>query len=116
MLPPELRSIEVTPGMFQTAQHYAAWRRGEPLRTQRPRRWKIPPKWRESVMRHAGYKCQGCGCATPNAAPTIEHVIPVVLGGSNEPSNLTVLCAGCQAKSWARFRDVLKTVDAEAVA
>jgi 5-methylcytosine-specific restriction endonuclease McrA len=95
---------------FQTAQHYAAWRAGAPLRTQRPRRWKVPLKWRESVMRHANYRCQWPGCGTTEGV-TIEHVIPVVLGGSNNPANLSVLCRTHQTASFDRFREILKAID-----
>jgi 5-methylcytosine-specific restriction endonuclease McrA len=108
ILPRALRALEVTPGMFQTPEHYRAWVAGYPIRTERTRRWRVPRRWRESVMRHCNYRCQGASCATPAATPTIEHIVPVVLGGSNQPSNLTVLCGGCQARSWSRFAPYLK--------
>ena len=108
---PQLPAIAVTPQMFQTRQHYDAWLCGRPLRTQRPRRWKVPARWRESVKRHYGYRCQWPGCVCRDLV-TIEHIVPVVLGGSNEPANLTLLCSSHQRASWARFAPILKAVDA----
>lgn len=104
-----MAGVDVTPGMFQTPEHYRAWLSGAPIRTERPRRWRVPSKWRESVMRHCSHRCQWCGT---REGATIEHLVPVVLGGSNQPSNLTVLCSSCQAKSWERFKPVLEAVDA----
>lgn len=110
-----LPAIPVTRAMFQTAQHYDAWRRGSPLRTQRARRWKVPERWKESVKRHFGYRCQWPGCSATEMV-TIEHIVPVVIGGSNEPANLTLLCSTHQRSSWDRFRAVLKDVDRRASA
>lgn len=104
-----MAGLDITPGMFQTPAHYRAWLAGTPIRTERPKRWRVPARWRESVMRHCGYRCQWCGSLDN---PTLEHLVPVVLGGSNQPSNLTVLCPPCQARSWARFAPVLRALEA----
>lgn len=111
----DLPTLPVTRAMFQTAQHYDAWRAGAPLRTQRARRWKVPLRWKEAVKQHYGYRCQWPNCGTRDSV-TLEHIVPVVLGGSNEPANLTLLCSRHQADSFARFRDVLKLVDQRASA
>jgi 5-methylcytosine-specific restriction endonuclease McrA len=108
---PTIPPIPVTPPMFQTRQHYDAWRAGAPLRTQRDRRWKVPAKWKDSVKRHFGYRCQWPGCGTRDLV-TIEHIVPVVLGGSNEPANLTLLCSSHQRESWQRFAPLLRSIDA----
>lgn len=108
---PMLPSMPVTPGMFQTRQHYDAWLSGKPLRTQRPRRWKVPARWKESVKNHFNHRCQWPRCGTRDLV-TIEHIVPVVLGGSNEPANLTLLCAAHQRESWKRFAPLLRWIDA----
>jgi 5-methylcytosine-specific restriction endonuclease McrA len=97
--------MELTPGMFQSGAHYRAWLAGTPIRTERPRRWRVPARWRASVMQHCHYQCQWAGCGTREHV-TIEHIIPVVLGGSNEPSNLTVFCTRHQQESWARMKPI----------
>jgi hypothetical protein len=33
--------------------------------------------------------------------PQIDHVVPVALGGSNDPSNLTVACPDCNGRKGA---------------
>lgn len=114
ILTDELRAIPVCFEMFATTQHWAAWKAGNPLRTHR-KRYKVDRELRDAIKRDCGYRCQGEGCENRELL-TLEHIIPVVLGGSNHRRNITLFCSACQRKSWARFRDVLKRVDAEAAA
>lgn len=53
------------------------------------------PEIRRAVFRTHGIKCVHCG-ATEKIA--IDHIVPVVLGGSNETSNLQPLCKSCNSK------------------
>lgn len=46
-----------------------------------------------------GYKCVVCG-AGKNL--TIDHIIPLVYGGSNEESNLQTMCGKCNTSKGAR--------------
>ena len=96
-VPAEFRALEVTPGMFQTRQHYDAWKRGELLPTQRRARWRVPAKYEAFMWRHFGHKCQRCG-ATEGL--TIGHLVPVQFGGSNEPSNIWPECWSCNRAQW----------------
>lgn len=112
ILTPELQAIPVVWEMFVTTQHFRAWVSGHPLRTHL-KRYKVDRDVKDVVKRECGYKC--ARCRSPQYL-TIEHIIPVVLGGSNKRPNLTLFCSACQRWSWARFRDVLKLVDAEAAA
>lgn len=107
IIPRALRAFFVVEQHFESARHYRAWLSGVPLRSDRATRWKVPEKVRDQIMRHFGRKCQGRDCATPDATATIEHIVPVAFGGSNHPGNLTLLCGGCQSKSWARFQALL---------
>jgi 5-methylcytosine-specific restriction endonuclease McrA len=114
ILSEELRAIPVCWEMFVTTQHYRAWKAGNPLRTHKGRA-KVDRDVRDVVKRECGYRCQGDGCRNTELL-TLEHIIPAVLGGSNNKKNLTLFCSSCQRRSWARFREVLKAVDAEAAA
>ena len=97
VIPRVLAAVTVTRQHFQSAQHYDAWRAGVPIRTARRNRWKIPQAWRETIKRQCGYRCRDCG---KGEYLTIEHIIPVVFGGSNELCNLTLLCSSCNRLRW----------------
>lgn len=47
------------------------------------------------VYRKAGFKCEFCGHARPL---TIDHYLPVDLGGTDEPSNLKAACRPCNKR------------------
>jgi hypothetical protein len=61
------------------------------------------PKTRESIsvamrfhiLRRDKFTCQYCGARAPDTALHIEHIIPVVKGGDNEPENLCAACVRC---------------------
>ena len=58
-----------------------------------PRRRKpIPPWVRRYLLMQAGYKCQRCG-STQNLQ--VDHVKPHSWGGSDNITNLQILCARC---------------------
>jgi len=65
---------------------------------------------RRSIIAHhlatQGPVCPGYGrAAHPTSARnlTVDHILPQVAGGSNERSNLTVLCRSCNARKHARI-------------
>lgn len=61
---------------------------------------------RRLMQRLAGaqnWRCCHCGVRTneatrPEDQPTIEHVIPRALGGTNDEANLAMACADCNNK------------------
>lgn len=64
----------------------------------------ISPQTRSDVLERDGYTCKLCGCGVGDKDPCdpsrsvrlhIDHIVPVNQGGSNEPSNLRVLCSAC---------------------
>jgi 5-methylcytosine-specific restriction endonuclease McrA len=48
-------------------------------------------KIRERILIRDGYLCQYCG----NDATTVDHVIPISKGGTDEPDNLLAACTRC---------------------
>lgn len=52
----------------------------------------IPPGIRAAVLDRDGYKCSFCG-STYNL--TIDHIIPVSMGGTSSIENLCTLCGQC---------------------
>jgi len=55
----------------------------------------VSKRLRHEVMKRDNYTCRYCR-STENAL-TIDHVIPVTLGGSDEPGNLVAACKDCNA-------------------
>jgi hypothetical protein len=47
------------------------------------------PKWRSAVFKHKGKKCAVCEAKEDLE---IHHVLPLVKGGTNDMSNLLVVC------------------------
>lgn len=53
---------------------------------------------RVMVFGRDGYKCNSCGTGRDL---TLDHIVPVLSGGSNEPDNLQTLCRSCNSKKGA---------------
>jgi 5-methylcytosine-specific restriction endonuclease McrA len=58
------------------------------------------------VLEAAGYRCQWPGCNNP--ATTVDHVIPLSAGGSNDPHNLRASCGGCNSRGGAAITNELR--------
>ncbi len=56
---------------------------------------KIPTKIRTEVLNRDGYICKLCGREIDPRIATIDHIISVADGGTNELSNLRTLCPTC---------------------
>lgn len=52
------------------------------------------PKLRTLIMERDGAKCRWCG-ETDGLA--LDHILPVVAGGTDDPENLQVLCGSCNS-------------------
>jgi 5-methylcytosine-specific restriction endonuclease McrA len=50
--------------------------------------------------------CQMCGT---EERLTVDHIVPRVLGGDDNPSNLQVLCSTCNSSKGGRFFESAKT-------
>jgi 5-methylcytosine-specific restriction enzyme A len=75
------------------------WRGGKRPRS---RRVPIPTALRRHIYARDGYRCVYCGRKGHRILLTIDHVFPVVLGGTNDPGNLVTACRACNLTKGAR--------------
>ena len=57
----------------------------------------VSKRLRFEVLRRDNHTCRYCGGSAPDVVLTVDHVIPVALGGSDDPSNLVAACRDCNA-------------------
>ena len=57
----------------------------------------VSKRVRYEVLRRDDYTCRYCGDKAPDVVITIDHVVPTVLGGSDEPDNLVAACKDCNS-------------------
>lgn len=57
----------------------------------------VTKRVRFEILRRDNHACQYCGLVAPDTELTIDHVIPVALGGTDKPDNLVAACKDCNA-------------------
>lgn len=55
----------------------------------------VSKRTRFEVLRRDNHVCRYCGAKAPDVTLTVDHVIPVALGGSDKPDNLVAACRDC---------------------
>lgn len=55
----------------------------------------VTKRLRFEILRRDGHACQYCGEKAPNVTLHVDHVIPVALGGTDQPGNLVAACKDC---------------------
>lgn len=55
----------------------------------------IQPKLRYEILSRDKFKCVLCGKTASDDRLEIDHIIPVVAGGTNDSKNLRTLCSEC---------------------
>ncbi len=68
------------------------------------RRRRIPQHLRVQVLARDHYRCLMCGASRADTTLHVDHIVPVVEGGTDELDNLATLCRECnQGKAAHRF-------------
>lgn len=57
----------------------------------------VSKRVRYEVLRRDNHACRYCGSAAPDVALVVDHVVPVALGGGDDPANLATACQPCNA-------------------
>lgn len=57
----------------------------------------VSRRLRFSVLQRDAFTCRYCGASAPDVKLQVDHVVPVALGGSDDPTNLVTACADCNA-------------------
>lgn len=57
----------------------------------------VSKRTRFEVLRRDNYACRYCGASAPDVKLTVDHVMPLALGGSDKPDNLVAACVDCNA-------------------
>lgn len=57
----------------------------------------VSKRLRYEVFRRDNFTCRSCGAKAPEARLEPDHVVPVALGGSDDPSNLATACSNCNS-------------------
>lgn len=59
----------------------------------------------QNLKRAWNYTCLCCGKSEPEIKLSQDHVVPLVLGGSNDIDNIQPLCVSCNSKKSGRYID-----------
>lgn len=62
---------------------------------QRKVRWEISGAVQQKVWAADGFQCQYCGAKMGKALMTIDHFMPLELGGKNDETNYLTACKKC---------------------
>ena len=57
----------------------------------------VSKRTRFEVLRRDNHQCRYCGLSADESPLTIDHVVPVSLGGSDAPDNLVAACKDCNS-------------------
>lgn len=76
----------------------------------------VSKRLRYEVLRRDNHACRYCGQMAPDVKLHVDHVVPVALGGSDEPSNLVTACMDCNSGKSATPADAALVNDVSAKA
>jgi hypothetical protein len=55
----------------------------------------VSKRLRFEILKRDNHACKYCGRTPPEVKLHIDHVVPVTLGGSDDPANLVAACSDC---------------------
>ena len=83
--------------------------RSDERRIRPTKRLTWPKGLKRSLMRRQDNTCAYCGYRRIAASMDIDHIIPVVRGGSNDESNLQVICRSCNQRKGLQTDEEFRT-------
>lgn len=57
----------------------------------------VTKRLRYEILRRDNHTCRYCGATAPDVKMTIDHVVPIALGGPDDPANLVAACEPCNS-------------------
>lgn len=76
----------------------------------------VSRRLRFEILRRDGHTCRYCGAKAPDVALTVDHVIPIALGGGDDPTNLVTACSDCNSGKASASPDDQLIADVDAAA
>lgn len=70
-------------------------------------------KLRFAIFARDQFCCRYCGEQPPNVKLVVDHIIPVVEGGTNDDENLITACAGCNGGKGRRVLESIAPTDTD---
>ena len=74
----------------------------------------VSRRLRFEILRRDSHTCRYCGGQAPDVKLTVDHVVPVALGGNSDPTNLVTACRDCNAGKSSTKPDEAVVADVEA--
>lgn len=71
----------------------------------------VSKRLRFEILRRDNHACRYCGRSAPEVVLRIDHVVPVALGGSDDPSNLVTACEPCNTGKSSASPDATLVAD-----
>lgn len=76
----------------------------------------VSKRLRYEILRRDNHACRYCGQMAPDVKLTVDHVVPVSLGGGDAPENLVAACIDCNAGKSSTPADAALVADVSAAA
>jgi len=73
----------------------------------------VGKRLRYEVLRRDNHTCRYCGRCAPEVRLTVDHVLPVALGGRDEAENLVACCADCNSGKTSTTPDAPLVADVQ---
>lgn len=73
----------------------------------------VTKRTRFEVLKRDNHTCRYCGGKAPDVVLTVDHVLPVALGGTDDPTNLVAACKDCNAGKSSTAPDSPLVADVE---
>lgn len=71
----------------------------------------VSKRLRYEILRRDNFTCRYCGASAPDVPLRVDHVTPVALGGSDDPSNLVASCEPCNSGKTSTTPDSVLVAD-----